>query len=320
MTFRPVNGALRLMCVLVWLPVLASCGERMAPSEGNSESGLSVEAARNEINQAFETWSGSRVDRQAAAILTAYEDNGEYSKCMYKSGWDVPWQDAVYVVGEPTDPLGDNVVLLDPEKTKHLIAESLIAEKVTAQKEERLNREPGEKEFEAGQVCLKSSTRREANVGSPAQLEELEMAWTKFVRDRTLPITGDADQFASCVLRNLGEKPKDKQDYATTFWFLDEQIRRLAPPATERPVDIAANASPAWNKVLIAEAELRAAEGECARPSYAQAVLAVHQDLDVFTQEHEAEIAQLESHWSDVRNQVNDLARTQSVGVPWPMG
>jgi hypothetical protein len=50
----------------------------VAPSEGNAASGLSVEAARNEINQAFETWSGSRVDRQAAAVLNAYEDNGEY--------------------------------------------------------------------------------------------------------------------------------------------------------------------------------------------------------------------------------------------------
>ena len=113
--------------------------------------------------------------------------------------------------------------------------------------------------------------------------------------------------------------------HTTDFTATNSQIGTTAqvtcsPGTTVHQVNIAANASPAWNKVLIAEAELRAAEGECARPSYAQAVLAVHQDLDVFTQEHEAEIAQLESHWSDVRNQVNDLARTQSVGVPWPMG
>lgn len=307
------------MCVLVWLSMLASCGDQVVLSKEYSDGELGVSEARNQITQSFETWSGSKVDRQAAAILSAYEDNGGYSECMHKAGWSVPWQDSVYTVAATTDPLGGNIALLDPGRNQHLIAESLIAEKASAEKESLLDRKSGEREFEAGQICLKSSDRREGDAASPAKLEQLETAWTKFVRDRTIPITGDGDQFASCVLRGLGEKQRYKEDYAMTFWFLDEQIRELAPPATERPVDIAANASPAWNKVLIAEAELRAAEGECARPSYAQAVLAVHQDLDVFTQEHEAEIALLESHWSDVRNQVNDLASTQSVGVAWPM-
>lgn len=269
------------------------------------------------IRASFERWAGSVEDRQAAAVVQAYGNNGAQADCVAEKGMTWAWQGAITGVRVEAFYM-QNVFVAPPER---FITFDAQINAPAARLEPLLHRTPAEPLASAldecsftaggpGQVLGRLSEEQLGNLTYPSIIEDLSFEWEAMLVEATAEF-GSPKAVSTCLTQTkittgpLSGVPAGK---AGQGWLT---AARKALPTAELIPDLGApSASMKWDAALATEKQLAILLWECHDDSFGKALGNVEAALPRFETNLAADITAAEEGWNEVREVAGKLGWT----------
>lgn len=286
--------------------VTSGCATHAASTEPNDPADIRTQAV-----EFYQGWAGTPSDRRDAEVVAEYRQNGRYSECMTRRGYDLSWQ-AWTDTPEPVDPLGSNVWLADPNGPD--FAGKLQAQGATARADLANEDAP----LSADGIADGDACRKQAGAGptdaelqqlrEPSVVASLKTDWTAAL-DASTAEYGTVDDFVQCLARaELPGKPAGSDDIdAFTM-----KLSNTAPEMDVIPAPGAESTSPGWAEYQRMADDFVAADWACRDDVYPEAMTAVPAVIDAFERDHADEIAQANGHWAAVHAEADRIQETSA--------
>lgn len=260
---------------------------------------------RREANRVFESFAGTVEQRDALALVRAYEGNRSMDDCMAGAGFDDWDWSLARTYADPMDPFSTNVWLTEPYGRWR--SQDLIAAKPFLLAEAKMNADDqSEAETAAVLDCSKNvPAPTNLNDEAPAIAERLSELWWDMVRDyRPDGMPGD-EVYLACL---------DAADTTLLRGFgaaeLGPAMTAASPPDTEipsNPTDPGQWGAPDWQTFLRLEQEYLEADWACRERVYRAQVHGLAPLIEEFEAKHQAEIERAANAWADIVDRADAL-------------
>ncbi len=277
--------------------VLSACGDT---SVSTAASGQQV---RDRAEEVYTRFAGTVEQRNAGYTLKAYALNGGTAACEGHPEWD--WPLAREIAG-PVDPLRSDWFA---ELQRPSVSINEMVNRDWAAKEAILNADDPNTDYtRALDSCLGSEPAiSDEDLDSAAVPDQgLLEDWDSMVWDAESDLIGDAKPYYDCMndsdlelLRISGERYDDSAPTLTS-------LAGAAGPAPSLDAD-PLTYSEGWNEFLAIEQEVLDADEACRGEQYNEHIGELLPLIEEFEKDHEDEIAEAESGWSQREAEIAEL-------------
>lgn len=269
------------------------------------------------IRGAFERWSGGVWDRQAAAVVSAYGNNGAQADCIEEKGMSWDWRTAISTIR--TDSFYMQSPFLAPPERFVTFERQANAEAAGLEPaRQETPQEPLASALDecslttggSGKILGQMSEEELRAITMPPAVESLSIEWEAMLVEVTAEF-GDPAKIMACIENTeisdgpLGDVPAGKGGQS---WLTAVEVS--LPPVGETPALGEPSSDQDWVKAQAAEAQLATAFWECHEDSFSQALVNLEAALPRFEKNQAADLAEAEQGWSRVRKLAGELGWT----------
>lgn len=266
------------------------------------------------VRGAFERWSGGVWDRQAAAVISAYANNGAQADCIAEKGLRWDWRRGIPPIR--TESYYLQSPLLAPPERFVTFERQVNAE--AAALEPAHHETPPEPLASAldecslttggpGKILGQMSEEEIQALTMPSAVEDLTIEWEAMLVEASAEFGNPATVMA-CIEKTkisdgpLGDIPAGR---AGQRWLT--AVEDSLPPADRSPRLGSTSTDQDWVEAQAAEAQLATALWECHDDSFSQALANLEAALPRFEKNQAVDLAEAEQGWARVRELADEL-------------
>jgi hypothetical protein len=274
------------------------------------------QAASAELQQLadeiYQSFSGTRYERDAGAVLAAYALNGPLAECMHQSGFP-EWDWSLNRAMNPENHgLEESLFFHAPLTTPFADMKMTVSPMIRAE-EATMATDLSDQEMQVGLECLNSTPQTpEADASpTPPGIIDLREQWWAMMADLDETL-GERDAYWTC----MSEKTVDGTGGVDSNEALLELLESRTPPPSQIPESPSSPeaSTPAWTSLVEFEREWRAVEFSCRAGVYDAGIDEVKAALEEFANVHASEITAAGDAWNDTVDRARDLGYAGQFG------
>lgn len=288
----------------------AGCGNVSAgtvakdPGEGASSTPADVHALAQRV---YDSFAGTAAQQDAGQVLRAHAMNGPMDACLEEHGypeWD--WS-LSRSYAAPYDPLRPTEWFA--ELQRRLYSENEIAMRDYLAAESEMNTDEGRPEAyeKAIDACLVASAQPSEDevdrASTPKDTTALIEAWRSIMREHGQRLGGDPATYYQCMdAAELEVLTAAGAGYDEIGEVMAVEAGRAGPPPAEGE-----KPSEAWNRFLVLEGEVIAADAACRQDVHDEHIAELAPVITAFAEEHADAISRAQSGWDEIENQAAEF-------------